>query len=629
MRNVKDGDLALALDVARQAALEAAAILRAEVARSNGPRGPLDRCPADEEAEQVIRERLLTAFPGWGYLGEETGLKRGDGVHVWAVDPNDGTRAMQRGFRGHAVSIALLRDQVPVLGVVLAVTAPDDEGDLFEWAEGCGPLRRNGRPVPSRAWPSSWSWREAVAVSQEADHRPSGNARAVAPARFLPVPGIAYRLALVAVGEAGGAVSVNGPGAVDYAGGHALLRAQGGAFVDVDGKPIAYERSGHSSCGGRCFAGPPDLLPTLVKAEWDAVRRGDFGGSAPDPGCEPARLAPGHRIPLSEVLARAQGCLLGQLAGDALGSLVEFQSVERIARRHPDGGPDELADGGTWSTIAGQPTDDSEMALALGRTLVHSGPDLDAVANAYGRWYRSHPFDCGHTTRQALRAIGHGTADERPSQLASAAASRRSEANGSLMRISPLGIWGWQTEPGRLAELARNDSALTHPHENCRHAAALFSVTIAAAIRDRFDAPSTYAFAERWARANGVSDAVLERLEQARTRPPSSRDPEGWVLVALQHAFHALAAAESLREGVVAVVRAGGDTDTNAAITGALLGAVYGREAIPAQWRTAVLTCRPLAGLPGVHRPRPATYWPSDALVLAERLLLAGQAASV
>jgi ADP-ribosyl-[dinitrogen reductase] hydrolase len=74
----------------------------------------------------------------------------------------------------------------------------------------------------------------------------------------------------------------------------------------------------------------------------------------------------------SEILERAQGCLLGQLAGDALGSLVEFQSPGQILRTYPNGVRD-LADGVTFNTIAGQPTDDSEMALALARTLVENG----------------------------------------------------------------------------------------------------------------------------------------------------------------------------------------------------------------------------------------------------------------
>ena len=73
-----------------------------------------------------------------------------------------------------------------------------------------------------------------------------------------------------------------------------------------------------------------------------------------------------------EPLSRAQGCLLGQLAGDSLGSLVEFRSQEDIRREYPNG-VRELADGGTRNTIAGQPTDDSEMALLLARMLMDQG----------------------------------------------------------------------------------------------------------------------------------------------------------------------------------------------------------------------------------------------------------------
>jgi fructose-1,6-bisphosphatase/inositol monophosphatase family enzyme len=67
--------------------------------------------------------------------------------HLWLVDPDDGTSAFEAGFRGASVSIALLRDGRPVLGVVFAYCAPDDAGDIFSWAEGAGPGQRNGRDV--------------------------------------------------------------------------------------------------------------------------------------------------------------------------------------------------------------------------------------------------------------------------------------------------------------------------------------------------------------------------------------------------------------------------------------------------------------------------------------------------
>jgi ADP-ribosylglycohydrolase len=93
------------------------------------------------------------------------------------------------------------------------------------------------------------------------------------------------------------------------------------------------------------------------------------------------------------------------------------------------------------------------------------------------------------------------------------------------------------------------------------------------------------------------------------------------VLIAFQNALYQLLHAENLEEGIVNTVMCGGDTDTNAAICGALLGAVYGCDAIPEQWFQSVLTCRPLAGQVDVRRPRPECFWPVDAMILAERLL--------
>jgi fructose-1,6-bisphosphatase/inositol monophosphatase family enzyme len=137
--------LSLAIDAARAAG----AILRAEFHRPGGPRGSGGHAPADEEAEQLIRQRLLATYPKWGYRGEETGFVAGAEPFLWLVDPNDGTSSFLKGYRGSAVSIALLQDEVPVLGVVYAFAYPDDDGDLIAWAEGC-PLTRNGQVVEKR-----------------------------------------------------------------------------------------------------------------------------------------------------------------------------------------------------------------------------------------------------------------------------------------------------------------------------------------------------------------------------------------------------------------------------------------------------------------------------------------------
>ncbi len=108
-------------------------------------------------------------------------------------------------------------------------------------------------------------------------------------------------------------------------------------------------------------------------------------------------------------------------------------------------------------------------------------------------------------------------------------------------------------------------------------------------------------------------------------RPPSDYiHQQGWVLIAFQNALWQLLHAPSLKEGVVNTVMRGGDTDTNAAIAGALLGAVYGRDAVPAQWRDTLLNCRPEAGRRHVRHPRPECFWPVDALDLAMSLFAGG-----
>jgi ADP-ribosylglycohydrolase len=100
----------------------------------------------------------------------------------------------------------------------------------------------------------------------------------------------------------------------------------------------------------------------------------------------------------------------------------------------------------------------------------------------------------------------------------------------------------------------------------------------------------------------------------------------GWVLIALQNAFYRLLHAPSPEEGIAQTIACGGDTDTNAAIAGALLGAAFGAEAFPHQWVDRLLTCRAMRATAGCRRPRPPTFWPVDCLILAERLAWLGAA---
>ncbi len=551
-----------------------------------GARGSGGHAPIDHEAEEMIRGRLLEAFPAHGFRGEETGTALG-GPDWWVVDPNDGTATYLQGMRGNTVSIGLVREGKPVLGVVYSPLYPDDDGDMFSGAEGVG-LFRNGEQVDPRAF-GPLTRDSVVMVSQSADKKVKGNLELAAPARIRALPSIAFRLALVAAGEADGAASLQNPRSVDIAAGHALVRLAGGELYDEKGQPVRYTDEG-DGVFRHIFAGTNELY----SRPWSGLL-----GTAADErrGAFPTRLLPGQSIPDAAMLARAQGCLLGQLAGDSLGALVEFERAESIAERYPDGGPSRLVDGGRWNTLAGQPTDDSEMALTLARALIDRGGYAASRAYAaYQDWMLSEPFDIGRTTVSGL----HGRQDF------------NSQANGSLMRISPLGLvrldeaLGW----------AEEDSELTHPHANCRNACRAFVAAIQAGIRgaDRHEMFRTA--------VKECSGEALDWLREAAAGPRLGFQSQmGWVRIAFHNAFYHLLHTESLPDAVIETVRCGGDTDTNAAIVGALLGAHCGREAIPPQWRRSILTCRPHPAF-RVYKPRPAAYWPTDCYELAERLLL-------
>src|SRR5258706_4253527 len=119
-------------------------------------------------------------------------------------------------------------------------------------------------------------------------------------------------------------------------------------------------------------------------------------------------------------------------------------SAAEIAAEYPRG-VRELADGGRYHTLAGQPTDDSEMALTLARSLIKNKTFVkEEVLSAYRDWLQSRPVDVGATTERGLLRM-HTT---------------ESQSNRSLMRVSPIGICA-AGDPARVADAARADSART------------------------------------------------------------------------------------------------------------------------------------------------------------------------
>ena len=555
-------------------------------------------------------------------------------------------------YRGTTVCCVSTERGMVVEASVMAVDAPDDGGDQFDWDARSGTVTRNGVVLPTASAGNGGgsTGHVVVAVPLDFAEEPTDLAELIGSIgggtnpRGLPVPSASYALCLVAAGEVDAAIvdvpSTSWEVPHGKSGEHTgleaaitIIRAIGGEVTTV---------------GSIVVAGRHQVDARIAHLLLELRRRREYRASPPPANAteamRPALLERGLRVRDVGRLARAHGCLFGQAAGDALGQLVEFSHPATIAQRYPDGGPHELVDGGAWNTIAGQPTDDTEMALCLARTIVHAGGyDREAVARAYMRWgtgdlpttlpgERDHargtrPYDIGGTTSKAVHAP---TAADVEAGTVADACTRASigsiPANGALMRVSPLGIWGAGKSPELVALAARADAALTHGHPFTVAASAAFAVAIGHAIWRGAGPRDTWQVALDIARGPHGAPEVAAVIEAAAERPPADyMHHMGACATALQNAFFRLLHAPNLKDGVVATVRAGGDTDTTAAITGALMGSVYGRDAIPAQWRRMVVTCRPLAPAEGiVHHPRPRCLWPVDVMALAERLLLTG-----
>lgn len=601
-------------------------ILLADFHQPNGPRGSGGKAPADTEAEFAMRAIIKKHFPQHRVIGEELPSENDDqkqSPFVWLLDPNDGTVSYIKGYRGSASSIGLLYQGQPIAGGVYAYAYPNHSGDLIMGGmpEIFGGVTRNGVlcPIPKSRDPK----KAIIAISQGADDSSLANSAQLKPSRYLAIPSIAYRLALAAVDEVQVGVSVNGPVAYDLAGGHALLKAQGRDLYYAPHQPYTYNAYAQGPYSNQFAGGDSELCALVLANDLNQPRAQPDQKDHPYPLCQPRKVK--SQMSTDERLNRAQGALLGMMSGDALGSLVEFQSSASILRQYPNG-VTEMKDGGTFHKLAGQVTDDSEMAISLARSIIqHKGYDQASAAVGYVRWLNSHPFDVGITTRTslspALKALRKQASPQQVLDEALKHASLESQANGALMRITPIALYaaGQNLSDDDAAELARLDALITHPHLACQDANAVFVVALKRAILGGGTPQEIYQHALQWAEQTQLTQSVLERLRQAAHTAPT--EGKGWVLIGLQAAFYALLHHQNPSDAIHWAISLGHDTDTNAAIVGALLGAVHGLTTLPSSWIRAVITSRPSPELGRGSCHRPKWLWSCDALLMSEELI--------
>lgn len=214
-----------------QVVTNAGELLIAEWQRPDGARGAGDKADVDLEIEALLRPCLLGILDG-DFWGEETGHSLTGAQFCWVVDPNDGTADFLKGFKGSAISVGLLENSQPVLGVVYAPVLEGQASDCIAWAKGLPSVLRNGKTVKADLSDKEWSPESRVMVSTAARMKPELNSELCAPGRFVAMPSIAYRLARVAAGDGVAGVSLVPISAHDVVAGHALIKGAGGVLLN-------------------------------------------------------------------------------------------------------------------------------------------------------------------------------------------------------------------------------------------------------------------------------------------------------------------------------------------------------------------------------------------------------------
>lgn len=252
---MSDKDLDAAAAFALRLADEAGAVARRYF------RGPVsvetksDDTPvtiADREIEAAMRALIEAEFPSHGILGEEEASVRPGADHVWVLDPIDGTSGFLAGVPLFGTLIALLREGVPVLGII-------EQPILGErWLGRAGaPTTLNGKAVRTRACPelarASLSTTGAEFFDGEGDRGAFERLRAEA-GRFRNIPDC-YGYAMLAGGFVDLVVEA-GLSAWDYCALVPVIEGAGGTITDWRGAPLRLDSDGHVAAGGdpRCHA---------------------------------------------------------------------------------------------------------------------------------------------------------------------------------------------------------------------------------------------------------------------------------------------------------------------------------------------------------------------------------------
>ncbi len=293
------------------------------------------------------------------------------------------------------------------------------------------------------------------------------------------------------------------------------------------------------------------------------------------------------------LLDRYRGTLLGLAVGNTLGLPVESWPSREIRRRYPRGirEIDPLELDLPWD-------DDLAQAVILAEAILqHDTLRNDDLAARLMEWFESNGRGMGAQTRAVINALRQGMLPSEAARLVWERDGGQPAGNGAVMRCAPVAM-RWPRDRKKLLEETEMSSRVTHHDPRCSWSAFAVNLAVAEALNGR--TTSIDSIADTMERTgvgphtlHAVRDVASHTLEHLKLDGAAI----GFTLKAMQAGLWCLEHAEDFEESLVTVIQAGGDTDTNGAVAGAILGALHGASSIPDRWTAHVADADRLVSL--------------------------------
>ncbi|MDO4159312.1 MAG: ADP-ribosylglycohydrolase family protein [Prevotellaceae bacterium] len=284
------------------------------------------------------------------------------------------------------------------------------------------------------------------------------------------------------------------------------------------------------------------------------------------------------------ILDKIKGTIYGQAIGDALGLGTEGMTDEDMAWKYPNGityYSDIFQDRHRKRWKKGDWTDDTDMMLCIANAVIKDqGVNLTSIAKNFKDWADGDPMGIGNTT---YKVLGVGDYIEKPFEASKKIwemSHCNLAANGGLMRTSIVGIF-----PKAVETCAANICRLTHYDPRCVGSCVIVSELIHCLVYNN----AGLSYHQMVDIALKYDRRIIEFIDLSlandiRALELQDSDSDGYTLRCLAAALWSYWHAKSFQDGLLAVVRAGGDSDTNAAVACAILGAKFGFKSIPAHY---------------------------------------------